>query len=262
MPPAANRTRASAAGRRPVTDLRAVELSAPQRLEPAPEPAPSSGDTIKIEPSGAGPEVKAGPVTAPVIPVLLIALGGYLAWFGVHYWRQDVRWPSDPIKAVLQGKGLPGTQPTPAVASYLTTETQQYEQRSAATAERAAGSAAPSGPGETAWIEAMLTAVASPPTPANIRSITAWIAHEGPWGTQAQNNPLNTTLVMPGSTSFAGTPAQNYPTAAEGIAATAQTLHSGPYGDILLWLRSGKGLCGKQLRGLATWSGGGYNQVC
>jgi hypothetical protein len=67
---------------------------------------------------------------------------------------------------------------------------------------------------------------------------------------------------MPGATSFAGTVAKNYPTAAEGIAATAQTLNNGRYGDILLWLRSGKGLCGKQLNGLSVWSGGGYNQVC
>jgi hypothetical protein len=56
--------------------------------------------------------------------------------------------------------------------------------------------------------------------------------------------------------------AKNYPTAAEGIAATAQTLNNGRYGDILLWLRSGKGLCGKKLHGLSVWSGGGYDQVC
>jgi len=124
MPPA-NRTRASAAGRRPVTDLRAVDATAPDLLEPTPEapkPAPSSGSTVKIEPSGAGPEVRAGPVTAPVIPVLLIALGGYLAWFGVHYWRQDVKWPSDPIKAALQGKGLPASAPPPAVSASLTAD--------------------------------------------------------------------------------------------------------------------------------------------
>src|SRR5581483_9875261 len=31
----------------------------------------------------------------------------YLTWFGVHYWRTDVKYPSDPIKGVLTGKGLP-----------------------------------------------------------------------------------------------------------------------------------------------------------
>lgn len=43
----------------------------------------------------------------PVIPTILLGAGGYLAWFGVHYWRSDVAWPSDPVKAILQGKGLP-----------------------------------------------------------------------------------------------------------------------------------------------------------
>jgi len=45
--------------------------------------------------------------SAPVIPTALIMAGGYLAWFGVHYWRSDTRWPTDPIKAVLTGKPLP-----------------------------------------------------------------------------------------------------------------------------------------------------------
>src|SRR6185437_10264376 len=45
---------------------------------------------------------------APVIPVVLIGVGGYLAWFAVHYWGSDTRWPTDPVKAVLQGKPIPG----------------------------------------------------------------------------------------------------------------------------------------------------------
>lgn len=72
--------------------------------------------------AAAGPDLKAGPVTAPVIPVFLIALGGYLAWFGVHYWRQDEKWPSDPIKAVLQGQGVPASTPPPAVSASLGAE--------------------------------------------------------------------------------------------------------------------------------------------
>jgi hypothetical protein len=70
----------------------------------------------------AGPDLKAGPVTAPVIPVLLIMIGGYLSWFAVRYWRQDEKWPSDPIKAALQGKGLPASTPAPAVSSALTAD--------------------------------------------------------------------------------------------------------------------------------------------
>lgn len=43
----------------------------------------------------------------------LAGAGAYLAWFAVHYWRSDVRWPTEPVKAVLTGKPLPapGTPP-------------------------------------------------------------------------------------------------------------------------------------------------------
>jgi hypothetical protein len=44
---------------------------------------------------------------APVVPVLILSLGAYLTWFGVHYWRSDTAWPSDPLKAVLTGKPIP-----------------------------------------------------------------------------------------------------------------------------------------------------------
>lgn len=51
---------------------------------------------------------------APLIPVLIMAGGAYLCWFGVHYWRSDTAWPSDPVKALLTGKPLP----TPDYSSY------------------------------------------------------------------------------------------------------------------------------------------------
>lgn len=44
---------------------------------------------------------------APVIPILIVSFGAYLTWFGVHYWRSDTAWPTDPLKAVLTGKALP-----------------------------------------------------------------------------------------------------------------------------------------------------------
>lgn len=44
---------------------------------------------------------------APVVPVLILSFGAYLTWFGVHYWRSDTAWPSDPVKAVLTGKPIP-----------------------------------------------------------------------------------------------------------------------------------------------------------
>jgi cell wall-associated NlpC family hydrolase len=45
--------------------------------------------------------------TAPVLPVMIMAFGGYLCWFGVHYWRSDTPYPTDPLKAVLTGKPIP-----------------------------------------------------------------------------------------------------------------------------------------------------------
>lgn len=58
----------------------------------------------------------------PVIPVAVIGIGAYLAWFGVHYWGSDTKWPSDPVKDVLQGKGLPapaGQKSAAAVAAQV-----------------------------------------------------------------------------------------------------------------------------------------------
>jgi cell wall-associated NlpC family hydrolase len=44
---------------------------------------------------------------SPVIPVALMIIGGYIAWFAIHYFKTDTKWPTDPIKAVLTGKDLP-----------------------------------------------------------------------------------------------------------------------------------------------------------
>jgi cell wall-associated NlpC family hydrolase len=64
-------------------------------------------------------QVKAKPST--VIPVLLIGIGGYLAWFGAKYWRGtgEAVWPSFPVKGVLQGKGLPAPEPAASTDAQL-----------------------------------------------------------------------------------------------------------------------------------------------
>lgn len=41
------------------------------------------------------------------VTATLIGSGAYLAWFGIHYWRTGVAWPSDPVKAVLTGRPIP-----------------------------------------------------------------------------------------------------------------------------------------------------------
>jgi hypothetical protein len=121
----------------------------------------------------------------------------------------------------------------------------------------------PSSASETAWIVALLTSLGAPSTQANINSISSWINHEGPYGTQGQNNPLNTTIRSAGFTgTFDGTPVSDFATATEGIAATVQTLLGGNYSSIVSALRSGNGLCGQSFAALGTWSGGGYTRVC
>lgn len=68
---------------------------------------------------------KVGKVSTPagdvsVIAVLLMVAGLYLMWFGIHYWRDAVTTkPTDPIKDVLRGLGLPKPQRTPGVATQL-----------------------------------------------------------------------------------------------------------------------------------------------
>jgi Lysozyme like domain len=46
-------------------------------------------------------------MAAPVLPLAVLGTGLYLAWYGVHYWRSSSKWPTDPVKSILQGKGLP-----------------------------------------------------------------------------------------------------------------------------------------------------------
>lgn len=60
------------------------------------------------------------PGGAPVIPLVIMGTGAYLAWFGIHYWRSSVKWPTDPVKAILQGKPLPAPSGQTSAASLFT----------------------------------------------------------------------------------------------------------------------------------------------
>jgi hypothetical protein len=62
------------------------------------------------------PQVRTPVGDAPVIPLVLLGTGMYLSWFAIHYWRSDVKWPADPVKAILQGKPLPAATRTPTDA--------------------------------------------------------------------------------------------------------------------------------------------------
>lgn len=125
---------------------------------------------------------------------------------------------------------------------------------------------APSGPGQTAAFVSLLAAIGAPPTSANRDSMNHWYAHEEPtWPPPCKNNPLNTTLVMGGSSQcplVTSAPVQAYPSLVTGITANARTLLNG-YPTIVSLLRSGKGLCGQSANGeFSKWSGGGYDTVC
>lgn len=66
------------------------------------------------------------PPASKVLPLGVALTGLYLTWFGVQYWRSDVRWPSDPLKAVLTGKPLPANTRTDEIdPQALITGTQQ-----------------------------------------------------------------------------------------------------------------------------------------
>ena len=80
-------------------------------------------------------------LTAPVLPLSLMGAGVYLLWFGVSYWEDtSVIWPSDPLKSVLQGKGLPGRTTDASAASLLTSG-----ESSQSTPSSNSGTSAPSG---------------------------------------------------------------------------------------------------------------------
>lgn len=121
---------------------------------------------------------------------------------------------------------------------------------------------------ETAFTAAVLADLGAPDTTANARSLEGWFPHEYPsWPPWADNNPMSSTLAMPGSWAYnhlpGGGSVQNYPNASEGAQATAATLDDGYYPVITAALRSGAGICGGGFAGeLLTWSGNGYSEVC
>lgn len=170
--------------------------------------------------------------------------------FRSRYRRQDSR---AGVVAVVAVGALLASAGTKAAASHA-------HVRPVATA------AAPvSGSVEAAFFTAALADLGAPGTAADIASLEAWAAHEGPWGSVGHWNPLDTILPEPGSWAFntfaGGLHVQSYPSAAEGAQATAATIRG--YPQITASLRSGAGLCGTALTGeFLTWSGDGYGEVC
>ena len=55
----------------------------------------------------------------PILPISLLIIGAYLSWFGTHYWKSNVKYPTDPIKSILTGGSLPATSTDTATQAEL-----------------------------------------------------------------------------------------------------------------------------------------------
>lgn len=53
---------------------------------------------------------------SPVLPILMMLIGGYLVWFAVRYWGTG-GWPTTPIKSVLTGNPIPPKTAQPGVTT-------------------------------------------------------------------------------------------------------------------------------------------------
>lgn len=94
---------------------------------------------------------------APVIPLIVLGAGAYLAWFAVHYWGSDTKWPSDPLKNVLTGKALPVPSGQTSAGS-IASEVEAQNTQTALTGPGTAGAApAVSGTYTTTELEALWT---------------------------------------------------------------------------------------------------------
>ena len=84
-----------------------------------------------------------------------------------------------------------------------------------------------------AWALALLDALQAPVCQSNLTSLVAWQTAED---TTAGWNPLATTLPAPGDTQFNSAGVRNYPSLADGIQATVDTLNEGYYTQGYGWI--------------------------
>jgi hypothetical protein len=180
------------------------------------------------------------------------AVGGVLLWSGIK--GTSI---SGSVRDILAGKAPSGNSEPIGTPELSLGQSSSVGTTAPATATSASGTKS-----QTQWADDFLTAIGAPQTAANVQSIITWINEEGDFAVSGHNNPLNTTQVTSGSTgAFNSTGVQNYGSEAEGIAATVETLLAGGYGDILMLLRSGKGLSSGAATGLSRWSNGAYSSV-
>lgn len=135
--------------------------------------------------------------------------------------------PVDPNKYMSGGSG--GSLLNMAYASVLPTANDvlapNASSSNAASASVATNAVSPAGPGQTEWAKAFLTSTGAPLTKDNIYAMTEWARFEsGKVDPSVNNNPLNTTLNMPGAVSRNSVGVKKYTDAQQGIAATLATL--------------------------------------
>jgi len=98
-----------------------------------------------------------------------------------------------------------------------------------------------------------------PVTAANLTFLSAWQKAEG----GSADNPFNTTQDAPGATNFNSVGVKRYPSVAEGLDATAETLTNGYYGGILTALQQGNDpMAAARAVAASPWgTGSGVEQV-
>lgn len=92
------------------------------------------------------------------------------------------------------------------------------------------------------WASDLLRAIGAPVNQANLSGIDTWIAHEGNVPSIDMFNPLDTTQPAYGAVSTNSAGVKSYLTWAQGVNATAKTLLSGKYNNLVQGLRAGQGI--------------------
>lgn len=135
---------------------------------------------------------------APVIPLVILMGGLYLAWFGVHYWRSDVKYPTVPVKDVLQGKGVTPASKPPAVSAVLAADVQGLqpdqgasgnEQQVSATGKPAITSNSSGTPAANMALGQLLAGSYGWGTGNDWLCLKSGWQEESGWSTTAANNP-------------------------------------------------------------------------
>lgn len=191
----------------------------------------------------------------------IAGLGGIFAWSGI----KGKSW-SEVFRNLIAGKNPSKAANTQQIQP-LTAQDTSTSNGATIGVGYGSGSVSvspPSNQSKDQWARSILKGLGAPQNTATVSSMSSWISHEFPsWPNPpiAKNNPLATTLYMPGSTNFNSDGVKNYPTSFIGVTAIVLTLRMG-YPDIVRRLKSGQGLCGWSSQEFLKWSGNGYDSVC